>query len=122
MLQTILHYVWTILNSPIGITLAASAVLYILNKIYSKKPLWKQYEGTVIAAIQWAEKTIPDNTPNKSLAKADAALKYILDVYAKTNAGVAPTVTETNELKQGINIVHAQLESNGNLDDKAKVA
>ena len=63
----IINVVWSILNSPAGITALAALLLWGLNKLYASKPAWKAYEGSIISAVKWAEKEIPDDTPNKAL-------------------------------------------------------
>ena len=46
---TILGTVWSVINSPAGITVMASVVIYVLNKLYTAKPALAAYEGTLIA-------------------------------------------------------------------------
>jgi low affinity Fe/Cu permease len=112
--QTILAALWTVLNSPAGITALAGLILWALNRLYSARPEWQQYEGTIIAAIKFAEKTIPDDVPNKDLERLDTALKYVLGVYEQARGRRATPQVEAN-LKEGIQIVHSRLEANGNL-------
>ncbi len=102
------------LNSPIAITAVAALALFGLNRLYSKQPLWKKYEGTIVAAIKFAEKKIPDDTENKSLAKLDDALEYVLAVYAKVNAK-RPSAKIEHELREGITLTHEVLEKRGSL-------
>ena len=109
-----LNQVWTILNSPQAVVLVAGAVLWGLNRIYSKKPLWEQFEGTIIAGIKFAEKKIPADTENKGAAKLDAALKYIVSVYEEVR-GKSPSRKVLNELTEGVKKTHAVLEAAGNL-------
>ena len=106
--------VWGVLNSPAGITAIAGLILWVLNKVYAAKPAWNAYEGTIIAAVKFAEKEIPDGSPNKSLARLDAALKYVLRVYAEATGKEATPQVEA-ALKEGIQIKHAELESAGTL-------
>ena len=113
-LKTILEVLWTVLNSPAGIAALAGLILWALNRLYAARPEWRQYEGTIIAAIKFAEKEIPDDLPNKSLERLDTALKYVLQVYAQTNGRSATPQVEAN-LKEGIQVTHATLEANGNL-------
>lgn len=63
--ENVLNVVWSIVNSPVGITVIASIVLWLLNKVYASKPLWQQYEGVIISGIKFAEKNIPDDYPEK---------------------------------------------------------
>jgi len=49
---------WDIINSPAFISVVAALLLYGLNRLYAKKPLWQQWEGTIITAIKLAEKAM----------------------------------------------------------------
>jgi len=113
----ILGAVWRVMNSPAGITFMAAVLVWLLNKLYAKKPAWKQFEGAVISAIKYAEKAIPDATENNSAAKLDAALKYVVTIYeARTGKAATPAVEV--DLLEGIAIKHAELEAGGNLVKK----
>jgi len=98
-----------VLNSNAAIAMIAAVAVYLLNMIYAKKPEWKKYEGTVIAAIKAAEKAIPDGSPNTATARLDYALKYVLRVYEEANgkASIATVADFTN----GIQLTHAELEA-----------
>ena len=110
--------IWEVLNSPAVVALIVSGVIYLLNRLYARRPTWQKYEGTLIAAVKFAEKSIPDDTTNKSLARLDAALQYVLKVFAERE-GRQPTIEEAQEITEGIQIVHAELEASGNLDKAA---
>jgi hypothetical protein len=116
----LLDLAWNVLNSPAVIAALAAALLWGLNRIYARRPTWQAFEGTIIAAVKWAEKTIPDSpgeeatSGRKSLARLDAALKYVLDVYEQARGRGADEKTAA-ELREGIQIVHAQLEAQGTL-------
>ena len=56
-----------------------------------------------------------DDTPNKALSRLDAALNYVLKVYEETR-GVSADAKTKAELREGIQIVHAELEASGVLD------
>ena len=79
------------------------------------KPLWQQYEGTIISAIRTAEKLVPDDTQNASLAKFDAALQFVLKVFEERNNRQA-TIAEKAALQEGINILHNKLDGAGALN------
>lgn len=98
--------IWEVLNSPLVISMLASGLVLILNAIYAKKPLWKSYEGTIMSAIRYAEKAIPDGTPNGGVAKLDEALKFVLKVY-EARTGTQATSAVTAELKEAIQVAHA---------------
>jgi len=112
--ETILAAVWSALNSPAGIALAAGIFLWLLNRLYAAQPTWKQFEGSIIAAVKFAEKEIPDGSSNTSLARLDAALKYMVRVYEATT-GQAATPAVQADLKEGIQVTHAELEAAGTL-------
>ena len=106
--------VWAALNSPVGITMAASAALWLLNKVYAARPEWQKYEGALIKAVRWAEKEIPDGTTNQHLKRADLALQYVLAAYERINGFRADSRTR-EQLAQGVEIVHSDLEVSGAL-------
>lgn len=112
--NTVLTTVWATLNSPAGITVMASAVLWALNRLYAAKPLWANYEGTLIAAVKYAEKAIPDDTDNKAAARLDEALRYALKVFEQVE-GRRANARETAQLVDGLQVVHANLEAGDQL-------
>ena len=111
---SILEAVWHALNSPAGITAVAGLILWALNRLCAKKPAWKTYEGTIISGIKFAEKRVPDGTENKSLNRLDHALRYVLKAYEEA-AGKRASEKVAAELKEGIQVKHAELESSGAL-------
>jgi len=104
--------VWTFVNSPAAIVAFAGVCLWLLNRLYSKKPLWQQFEGTIIEAVRLAEKAIPDDSENKSIRRFDVALKYVLKVYEEMR-GHEPARSEVAELKEGIRLIHNELDTDG---------
>lgn len=110
-----LQTIWTLLNSPLGISLIAGAILWLLNKLYARKPLWQQFEGAILSGVRYAEKAIPDDTPNKSLAKLDTALRYVLTIFSQVE-GRRATSKEEAELKDAIQVAHSVLEAEGSLE------
>ena len=110
----ILQTVWAVINSPAGIAAIAGLVLWLLNRIYAAKPAWAKFEGAIISGIKYAEKQIPDDADNKSLVRLDAALRYVLKVYAEVNKRSA-SAKEIAEIKDGISIVHNELVAEGTL-------
>ncbi|MBN2583067.1 MAG: hypothetical protein JXL80_08360 [Planctomycetes bacterium] len=110
--------IWNVLNSPAVIAVLAGGLLIVLNRLYAAKPTWQAFEGTIIAAVKWAEKEIPDDTPNKAFNRLNAALNYVLKVYQEARGKPADAKTQA-ELREGIQIVHAELEASGNLDKPA---
>jgi hypothetical protein len=112
--ERIFELVWTVLNSPAVIAALAALVLWALNKLYAKRPAWQAYEGSIIAAVKCAEKEIPDDTPNKAMARLNAAMQYVLRVYEEVNHR-RPNEAETADLREGVQIMHAELETTGTL-------
>jgi len=113
--EGILTGIWTVLNSAPGIMLAAGLLGWLLTRLYAIRPAWEAYEGTIISAIKYAEKAIPDDADNKALARLDAALRYVVKVYTETHRGKQPSASVTNDLREGIQVVHDRLESRGTL-------
>jgi hypothetical protein len=111
-IETVLSVVWNALNSPIGVSLVASAALWVINKLYTAKPAWQAYEGAIIKAVQWAEREIPDDSENKYIRRANSALQYVLKAYERINGKCADAYM-TAQLEQGIEVVHTDLEAAG---------
>lgn len=118
-MEAILKAIWEGMNSPIGITVVVSIFLWVLNKVYSMKPAWAAFEGTIIAGIKYAEKAIDDETENKALAKLDTALRYVLRIYDEAGKKNLSGATVAS-IKEGIQIKHAELEAKGALTSKPK--
>lgn len=112
---SVLAVVWAFLNSPVGLSLVGSALAYGLLRLYQAKPLWQAYEGTIISAVRFAEKAVPDTETNAGLRRLDEALKYVLAAYEAAQGRVA-TAEEAAALREGIQIVHNDLELSGALD------
>jgi hypothetical protein len=106
--------VWQAMNSPIGITVVAGLLCYGLSKLYIEKPEWKKYEGTIISAVKYAEKAIPDDADNTAVRRFDTALKYVIEVYQKYNKKAPSPKTELS-IRDGISLTHQELESSGSL-------
>ena len=110
----IVQVIWNVLNSPAVIAVLAGGMLWLLNRLYAAKPAWQAFEGTIIAAVKWAEKEIPDDTPNKALNRLNAALNYVVKVYEEARSKPVDAKAKA-ELREGVQIVHAELEASGNL-------
>jgi hypothetical protein len=124
--NAILNGVWTFLNSGIGFAIIWAAMvgffLFLASKFNPLQEKWKQYEGSIITGIKLAEKQIPDDTPNGGLAKLDAALRFVLNAYAEANNGKQPSAALIEQIKQGIQIKHADLDRYGGLSSKKEAA
>lgn len=116
-METVLKTIWDLLNTPAGITAMAAGLLWALNKLFTAKPAWAKYEGTMITAIKYAEKRVPDGTPNRWLAKLDTALKYVINVHEKMT-GKKMKKKEIHEIEQGLQIKHDELVNSGTLKKK----
>ena len=115
-----LQVAWDVVNSPAVIALMAGGLLWLLNRLYAAKPAWQAFEGTIIAAVKWAEKEIPDDASNKAARRLDAALGYVIRVYEEARGTVDARTRQ--EMREGIQIVHAELEASGTLAAKAGAA
>jgi hypothetical protein len=111
-MDQVLTAIWTFLNSSFGITCVLSALAAGLNFVYGKAPWLSKYEGTMVAAVKYAEKQIPDGSANQSLARLDAALKFAVKIIeARENRQLA--APELAEVSEKLGVVHAQAEANG---------
>lgn len=114
-MTSFLDWLWNVINTPAGITVAASVLLWLLARLYIARPAWAAFEGTIISAVKFAEKEIPDDTPSAGLRRLDAALQYVLRVYEQARGQAASEKTRA-DLKEGIQIIHNQLEEAGTLN------
>ena len=120
--NSILDAILDILNSGFGFMLAwvtiMAAFFWLASKFNPFEEKWKAWEGSIITGIKLAEKQIPNDTPNASLAKLDAALRFVLQAYAESNHGQKPPESLVEELKQAIQIKHADLDRYGGLTSR----
>ena len=124
--NAILNGVWTFLNSGIGFAIIWAAMvgffIFLASKFNPLQEKWKQYEGSIITGIKLAEKQNPDDTPNAGLAKLDAALSFVLNAYAEANNGKQPSSALVEQIKQGIQIKHSELDRFGGLSKPKEAA
>ncbi len=110
---------WVFFNSAPGVAMMGVVVAAIMKRIFMKRPDWWAWEGTIIAAIKYAEKAIdPTKDPKvKSLAKLDTALQYILRVYEEQKGITSYQTPESviNDFKEGIQITQQEMEVEGTL-------
>jgi len=113
-MENFVELAWKFLNSSLGITLVVSVVTFVMGKIFTAKPAWKklviEHGPSVLAAIKFAEKKIPDDSENKALARLDEALKYFMSIEPKISAKLNAEI-----IKKAITAVHATAEANGNI-------
>ena len=99
--------VWNFINTPIGISIVGSILLFALGKLFTKKPKWKalalKYGPSLMQAVKTAEKNVKDGS------KLDQALKYVIELEPKLS-GIAE-----EDVKRALTAVHTTAESNGNL-------
>jgi len=96
------------------ITALAGVATWAVAKLFTAKPAWKKYEGFLITAVKAAEKIIPDDAPNKSLARADAALRVFNERYAVAY-GKFPSDAIVTVARLALPIIHDQIEAEGTL-------
>ncbi len=108
-----------LLNSGVGFVVIWAVLVGVFFWLSSKfnpfQEKWKEWEGSIITGIKLAEKEIPDDTPSAGLAKLDAALRFVLKAYADANNGKQPPAKLIEQIKQGIQIKHADLDRYGGL-------
>ena len=113
-------------NSPFGFALIWAAMvgffIFLASRLNPFQDAWKKYEGSIITGIKLAEKQIPDDTPNAGLAKLDAAMRFVLKAYAEANSGKQPSAKLVEEIRQGIQIKHADLDRFGGLSKPREAA
>ena len=113
-------------NSSFGFAVVWAAMvgffLFLASKLNPFQEAWKKYEGSIITGIKLAEKQIPDDVPNAGLAKLDAALRFVLKAYAEANGGKQPSAKLVEQIKQGIQIKHSELDRWGGLSKRKEVA
>ena len=117
--QTIIEALGQFFNSGFGFAVTWAAMvgffIFLASKLNPFQEAWKKYEGSIITGIKLAEKEIADDTPNAGLAKLDAALRFVLNAYAEANNGKQPSAKLVEEIKQGIQIKHSDLDRFGGL-------
>jgi hypothetical protein len=113
-MENVLSTVWSLLNTPVGISIIAGVFLWALNKLYTAKPGWAAYEGSIISAIKFAEKVVPNDTKNKGLSKLDVALRYVLRVHEEAT-GKKASAKLAASIKEGIQLKHDLLDDKGTL-------
>jgi hypothetical protein len=117
--ENIINALGQFFSSGFGFAVTWAAVvgffIFLASKFNPLQEAWKKYEGSIITGIKLAEKQVPDDTPNAGLAKLDAALKFVLDAYAEANKGKQPSDKLVEEIKQGIQIKHSDLDRFGGL-------
>jgi len=118
----ILETLSSFFNSGIGFVLVWAVMVGVFFWLASRfnpfEEKWKEWEGSIITGIKLAEKEIPDDTPHAGLARLDAALRFVLKAYAEANKGKQPPAKLVEQLKQGIQIKHADLDRYGGLPRK----
>ena len=112
-LMNILNMLWVFLNSPAGLMVLGALLTWIAAKVYAAKPEWKKFEGDIISAVKAAERAIPDGLENKGMLRLDAALQLVIRAWEKEHSGKSPSAAVEKSLKQGVQIVHEQLEKDG---------
>ena len=117
--QTIIETLGQFFSSGFGFAVTWAGMvgffIFLASKFNPLQEAWKKYEGSIITGIKLAEKQIPAETPNAGLAKLDAALRFVLKAYAEANKGKQPPAKLVEEIKQGIQIKHSDLDRFGGL-------
>jgi hypothetical protein len=111
-----------IVNSPLGIAVIWAGMVglfvYLASRFNPLQEKWKAYEGSIITGIKLAEKHIPDDVENAGLAKLNNALQFVVRAYEEAHGGKTPPAKLVEQIKQGIQIKHADLDRFGGLTKK----
>lgn len=106
------------LQSPLGITIIAMIFLAVAFVVRLWRPGWyraaARHKGLIINAVKMAEKTIPNDTRNAGLRKADVALNVFLRGYEEA-FGRSPSSKLVKRVREAMPVVHAELEARGAL-------
>lgn len=104
---------WAFVNSPVGLALVGGVLVWLLGKVFTAKPAWKQlvlrYGPQLMSAVKQAEKAIPDGSENTGLRRLDAALKLVVALEPRLKGAA------TADVEAALTAVHTAAESNGNL-------
>jgi hypothetical protein len=102
----------SILNTDAAITTILGIFAWLIARVFAAKPEWKaiteKYGPYLISAVKAAEKAIPNDVENKSLARLDFAAQAFLTAFP--DSGIS-----TESVKAAITDIHAKLEAGGNL-------
>lgn len=94
------------------VPLVVGALAYLLALYLKKNPdkfsLYELYWPVFVDAIKAAERIIPDDVPNKALAKFDLAMKHILEEIVRREGGFL-TKEQIDEVKVGVTKAHQEL-------------
>jgi hypothetical protein len=122
----ILDAVVKFFNSSFGFAVVWAGLvglfMWLTSRFNPFQEKWKAWEGSIITGIKLAEKQIPDDTPNAGLARLDAALRFVLNAYAEANGGKQPSAKLVEQIRQGIQITHSELDRWGGLSKRKEAA
>ena len=113
-MSTLVQIAVRLMESPAVQTAVIGVIAWAFVKLFERKTEWVKYKGYVIAAVKWAEKTVPDDAENKSLKRLDTALQRFIQLYEIAEKA-APSATLLDTVRSQISVVHDQLESEGTL-------
>lgn len=104
----------SLLDTNAAIALIVSAITAAVAVWIKKKPEVEKWTGLLIEACKWAEKAIPDGTENKSMARADAALKHFITRYEEITGKTASASLKAAAASE-VPVIHDRLEAEGTL-------
>lgn len=113
-MQALMNVAVALLNTDTVMALAVTAVVGFLVSRFAKDSRFKKFEPLLITAVKLAEQAVPDDTPNKGLARADAAMRYFVDQYAKVT-GVTANKSVVEAAALALPRIHEMLEKDGTL-------
>lgn len=106
--------VLAILSNPSVVAIMISILVVLLRALFTRQTKWKEYVGYAIQAVRYAEKQIPDDTPNAGMKRFDQALKHVLQVWERVE-GRQATEKEAAQLGNLVNKAHAEIKGDVDL-------
>jgi hypothetical protein len=117
MATTLIHLadqVVTILTYALTWLAMIGATLYAFNKFIPFNQPWHPYEGAITTAIKVAEKAVPSGRPDTAAQRLEEAMRHLVQAY-RDQYGRRPSKKLLRQLREGVQLTHAQLERTGNL-------
>jgi hypothetical protein len=117
--KDVIAALWNLIDSGPGIALLAAVLVYILNKVWAKKPAWRtfyeKYEGTLIAAVKQAEKLVDGSSEGSSGRKLEKALELVVEVLERVHGQDTVSKKEKAAITEALSKTHDNLERGGKL-------
>ena len=104
----------TILTYSLTWLAVMGVTFYVFNKFVPINRPWHPYEGAITTAIKVAEKAVPSGRSDTAAQRLEEAMRHLVQAY-RDQHGRRPSNKLLRELREGVQLTHAQLERTGNL-------